>query len=224
METLFLYNRLGSLSGSMVVDLCSGSTSAGWIGIFIFLPLLFAILAIITGLAIFINPCFFTKLRNVISDRLDRPKQMLTKEVAMDRFFYRNHKVFGIVVITSSLAYFHASFFTDDFNNVYSYYAEIYDPKIVGWLIDSFRFFMDVGSLLAFSFGLAVFFRPSTLKKVESIGNMQIIMDSVRADDTKNIICFPRWWGFVVFYLGITLYCILTLVLQSNLCIDPSVG
>ncbi len=138
--------------------------------------LLFAIVAFVVGLMLFVAPHQLERLR-AISDRWITLRKLLKPlEIPResDPFLYRHHQWVGAITTLLSLATLYLLLYgiTERLPDV-SIPDQRYSP-FWQWLYANVILFLWIGSIFTCVAGVTIFFRPSLLKQVEGITNRWI--------------------------------------------------
>lgn len=169
-----------------------------WLGIFI-LPI---------GLAFIIAPAYMVNISSKVNYWICTKGffQNINKPRYQERLIYRNHKLFGlIVIVTSSICLFFLTYFygLDKVEQTLLYIAKSEFEK---WLFITCYYILIGGLSISIIIGLIIFFRPSLLKKIENTGNKWIeteealeVFDTNRSLPEHILLDKPRMFGLAIF-------------------------
>lgn len=167
---------------------------------------LLLIVAFAVGLAIVVRPALLDRLRGVSDRRVSfrRATRPLDIPRNIDPWFYRHHRIYGLVVVVLSafLLYFLAfGYETPAWVAVFP--AEYREIALMG--AEVARFLLWVVAVLGVITGTTVFVRPSALKGVEAWANRWITprrltrgLDREYDHPDAWVSRHPRAWGLVI--------------------------
>lgn len=183
------------------------------------LAVLLAVAALV-GIVVALRPAALERLRYVsqqrreahLSERLNRPYNL-------DRWFYRRHRLYGVVV--AALALVLLGYLT--FGDASYRWLAIVEPGyrgVASILIDTARLLLWLFGIFALVIATVVFVRPSALKGVEEKVNRWIspgrsagLEREYRGPD-QWAVRHPRAWGVTVAL--VSLACLLALLLHAG--------
>ena len=92
-----------------------------------------------------------------------------------ERFFYRHHIIFGILLLIASAYVFYSFMFS--FDPAKFSFSIFTSPDANQWLLQSLVFINLSFSVLIFLIGVIVVVRPSLLKSFEAVMNRWVVVD-----------------------------------------------
>ena len=132
----------------------------------------------------------------------------LETPISIERWFYRNAKLTGALLMLGAAYLFYLLFWTLDLEKL-TYVMPGLNPLTWEWLLTSFQIFFAVASIAVFLMGFVVLLRPSLLKPLEESANtwistrqkMQFMSENVSRTD-QLLARFPRQLGAVILIAG----------------------
>jgi len=132
-----------------------------------------AAFALVIGVLLIVAPGVIARLQAVLDRRYSARRTLKPLEIPRsgERTFYRHHRWWGAAITLGALIYFAVYFF--DYNHAAAIAAlsRYLHPQVAGWLADSGAAMLTIGNGFALLIGLAVLFRPSLLKHLETGAN-----------------------------------------------------
>ena len=190
----------------------------------IFALIIFSVVALAVGMMLVIAPQMAQRFR-AVSDRWLTPRKSLKPlEIPRngDSFLYHNHRWVGAIAIILPVITLYLLTYSvvDELPRSSVSVPEQY--LFWQWLFESAITFLWVTSLFAFFAGVAIFFRPSLLKKIERSSNRWLSTRQGLRQLDRNYLQFDelmlrnsRWLGiFLILGSLYTLVLIITFVLQ----------
>ena len=163
------------------------------------------IISLVFGLALMIRPDavlnFNKNINQPIFTKLETKKQKIL--IKPEPFFYRNAKLSGMLLFAGALyiLYIIISF---NFYLLIPYFPTQISASAWSWILHSGQIFFFVCSLFTLIFGLAVFFRPSSLKNLETKANRMFSTHALLSYagnkvyiSNKWLNAHPRTFGFI---------------------------
>jgi hypothetical protein len=151
-----------------------------WIEFLTFLFFWAGVVAFAIGLLIVISPPLVMRASEVLNRWVstERVFRDLDSPRPTERLFYRHHRIFGSL-LTLGGAYVLYVFGTAelDASKLSSNLMFFGSRTAAQWLLDSLTALNRVFAVLAVALGIAVFFRPSVLKTLESSTNRWFVVD-----------------------------------------------
>lgn len=95
----------------------------------------------------------------------------INKPIYQERLIYRNHKVFGIlIVLITSICIYMMCFYTN-ISNITNALVLMADTAFGKWLLESLYYILIGANAIALFLGAVIFIRPSVLKTIEEKAN-----------------------------------------------------
>ena len=167
-------------------------------------------LSMLYGLWLMIHPhsamAFSNKINKGYSMR--QATKSLETPISIERWFYRNAKLTGVLLMLGSTYLFYLLFWTLELDQLMKVMPGL-NPLAWEWLLTSFQIFFAIASVAVFLMGFVVLIRPSLLKPLEETANtwistrqkMQFMSENIgRADQLLNR--FPRQVGTIILIVG----------------------
>jgi hypothetical protein len=181
------------------------------------LAVLLAVAALV-GAVVALKPAALERLRRASQRRSEvRLSERLNRPYNLDRWFYRRHRLYGVVV--GGLALVLLGYLT--FGDASYRWLAMIEPRyrgVASMLIDAGRILLWLFGIFALVIATVVFVRPSALKGVENKVNRWIspgrsagLEREFRGPD-QWAVRHPRAWGVTVAL--ISLACLLALLLH----------
>jgi hypothetical protein len=175
----------------------------------------------LVGLMLIVRPDIIVRLNQGVGKKfsLRRSTKILEIPTNIDRLFYRHHRIIGAGV--TLLAGYVLYYFSFGYNAVaVSEILKTYNHgDIIDMVISSLRLFMQVCCAVILLLGVAIFYRPSQLKKVEAWANRWISTRkatrplSLDRDQMNQLVYkYPRFSGLLIAILSIYASVLLFLV------------
>lgn len=186
--------------------------------------IVFSVVALIVGVMLLVAPQKLARLRQ-ISDQWMTPRKPL-KSIEIPResdpFFYRNHKWVGAMAIVLPVITLYLLLYSVAEQLPQSSVTREEHYLFWQWLFESAILFLWITNIFAFAVGVAIFFRPSLLKRVESISNRWLStrqglrrLDQSYSQLDEWMLKRSRWTGlFLILGALYILIIILTFMLQ----------
>lgn len=150
---------------------------------FEFLSFLFfwgGVIAFVVGLLIVISPPLVTRIGQVLNRWISTEGVFrdLDSPRPTERLFYRHHRIFGVLLVAGG-AYVLYVFGTAglDASRLAGSLSIFGSRTAAQWLLDSLTALNRVFAVIAIALGVAVFFRPSVLKTLETSTNRWFVVD-----------------------------------------------
>ena len=122
-----------------------------------------------------------------------------------ERFFYRHNKVFGMVIILSSIACLYVLAINSGVEYIVEILIQFAETAFEEWLFVILYYLLIAGIILALIFGVIMFIRPSALKSFEKWSNQWIdtdepleVMNKTQDVPDKILPGKPRIFGLLV--------------------------
>ena len=140
------------------------------------------------GLGFMLIPEKTTKLANKVNRWVatDVFFNKLNAPVYNDRFFYRHHRVFGALVVSTSLACLYMMIFYAGIDSTAEKLLTVAESEFEKWLFVTAYYLLIGAMFLSLLFGLIMFIRPSALKSFEAWGNHWVDTDDSLKTLDKN--------------------------------------
>jgi len=175
----------------------------------------------LVGLMLIVRPDIIVRLNQGVGKKFSfrRSTKILEIPTNIDRLFYRHHRIIGAGV--TLLAGYVLYYFSFGYNAVaVSEILKTYNHgDIIDMVISSLRLFMQVCCAVILLLGVAIFYRPSQLKKVEAWANRWISTRkatrplSLDRDQMNQLVYkYPRFSGLLIAILSIYASVLLFLV------------
>lgn len=167
-------------------------------------------LSMLYGLWLLVHPTsaiiFSNKINKNFSMR--RATRSLETPISIERWFYRNAKITGTVLMLGAAYLFYLLFWQLDFARLTKELPGL-NPLTWDWLLTSFQVFFSIASVAVFLMGFVIMIRPSLLKPLEETANkwvstrqkMQFMSENVGKAD-QLLMRFPRQVGIVILIFG----------------------
>lgn len=165
------------------------------------------IMLVPTGLGFIFFPEKISKLASRLNQWIatDSFFNQLNKPQYQEHYFYRHHRVFGIIIILASLICLYMLTVYINVETITDNLVRLAESEFESWLFVSLYYVLTGAIFLAFIFGLVIIFRPSALKRVERWGNQWVDTDGPlkvldkRTDLSEKILLGkPRIFGLFV--------------------------
>lgn len=165
------------------------------------------VLLIPVGLGFMLIPEKIFKIANKMNHWIatDGFFNKINAPVYKERFFYRHHQVFGILVLLASIICLYMLTFYIGVENITVNLLKLAGSEFEKWLFVILYYLLIAAIILAFLFSLIMVIRPSLLKSFEAWGNRWIDTDDPlkvldRKKDLPDRILpgNPRIFGFFV--------------------------
>lgn len=175
-----------------------------WVLSFLFI---IGVLLIPVGLGFMLVPEKIFKIANKMNRWIatDGFFNKINAPVYKERFFYRHHQVFGILVLLASIICLYMLTFYTGVENITVNLVKLAGSEFEKWLFIVLYYLLIAAIILAFLFSLIMVIRPSLLKSFEAWGNRWIDTDGPlkvldRKKDLPDRILpgNPRIFGFFV--------------------------
>lgn len=149
------------------------------------------VLLIPVGLALVFVPAKTLKISHSINrwistqgffDVLNRPRYQ-------EAFFYRYHRLFGIIVMISSALSFYMMTFYAGIGKIKEVLIRLAETEFSRWLLINLYYIGIALFVLVFIMGIVIFIRPSILKPLETWGNRWVPTDEAmqKLDEVHEI-------------------------------------
>jgi hypothetical protein len=131
-----------------------------------------------------------------------------------ERVFYRHHRIFGCLLAVGAAYVIYSFAFQFDAEAMTRRLVLFGSRSVTGWMFQSLAALNVLFGMAALGIGLAVFFRPSALKRMEAATNRWFAVDLKRLDTEvggaeRMFSRRPRLVGLVV--MAASLYVVLSL-------------
>lgn len=186
-----------------------------WVSEIIHVAMLVSVLGGVAGFVVMLYPAMVWDVSRLFFRWGDKMEAPLNRTIRVERWFYRNNKFTGSGI--ALLSFYALSYYSFIYNRVfvYHYFAFFYDPMLVDWFLASMEFLFLVFFLIALVFGLVVYFRPSLIKRIETIGNTWVIPAEELHREIPDPLYPSRWLGLRVMVVHLSLLVIYTLLIFS---------
>lgn len=175
----------------------------------------------LVGLMLIVRPDIIVRLNQRVGTKfsLRRSTKVLEMPTNIDRFFYRYHRIIGVIV--TLVAGYVLYFFTFGYNaaDISALLKTYNHGTILDLIISSLRLFMQLCSAIIILLGVAIFYRPSQLKNVEAWANRWISTRkatrplSLDRDQMNQLVYkYPRFSGLLIAILSMYASVLLFLV------------
>ncbi|TDY03836.1 hypothetical protein [Thiohalophilus thiocyanatoxydans] len=164
------------------------------------------------GLLLLIRPALGLRLNQSLSRRLSTPRfslAFLDKQFHVERYFYRNAKLYGLLLVVGAGYLLYRLFFDFPLEGYASILPGILPTDIWAWLLDVLQIFLVVMAIFTLYIGLVVLIRPSNIKNLERHANRWISTAQKLAPEGSSPVLdsaaqrAPRLFGGVVFLAAI---------------------
>lgn len=216
-ELLFdILRRLDSVSSCASLVQLTNYIPPFWFSEILSLAMLGSVIGVAVGLMVMLYPAFVWDMSRLFSRWGERMEGPLNQSIRIERWFYRHNKFTGgaICLLSAYLLSYYLLVYNRVF--IYHYFSFFYNPLLVDWFLASIEFLFVAFFMIALVFGTVVFFRPSLIKRIETIGNTWIIP----VEDLVKEIPAPqypsRWLGLRVLVINLNLVVIYTMFLYSS--------
>ncbi len=95
---------------------------------------------------------------------------------------------------------------------IYVYRLDFFKPSFATWAVDSARWILLVGNVIAIVIGLALAFSPAAVAKLEAAGSQWYSerkatrgADDLRTPLDQRVLSYPRYSGLVMMFFGLVL-------------------
>ena len=134
------------------------------------------LLAVLVGIWLLISPASFMDFSRIANRWVSTREatQWLEAPRPIERFFYRHHRTFGILLTLGATFALYYLMFEYDAARVVASLALPWQGPTVEIVADALLSFLVAGNILVVGVGLIVLIRPSLLKKVEASSNRWI--------------------------------------------------
>ena len=129
----------------------------------------------------------------------------LNKPIYKERYVYRHHRVFGILIIIASITCLYMLTIHIGIENVTTKLLMLAQSELEKWLFVVLYYILIALIILTFIFGVLMYIRPSSLKSLEALGNHWVdtdgplkIMDKKKDLPDRILLDNPRIIGFCV--------------------------
>jgi hypothetical protein len=190
----------------------------------IYALIFFSVVALGLGMVLLIAPQKVERLREIFDQWLTPRKPLKSLEIPRqsDPVLYRNHRWIGAIAIILPLITLYLLLYSVAEQLPRTAVSRQQYYLFWQWLFDSTILFLYISNIFAFFVGIAIFFRPSLLKRVEGVANHWLSTRRVlrRFDQSYSqldelILKRSRWSGiFLIFGSLYVLGLILTFMLQ----------
>lgn len=135
--------------------------------------IVFSIVALIVGIMLLVAPQKLARLRQISDQWMTPRKPLKSLEIPResDPFFYRNHKWVGAIAIVLPIITLYLLLYSIADQLPRSAVARQEHHLFWQWLFESATLFLWISNIFAFAVGVAIFFRPSLLKRIEGLSN-----------------------------------------------------
>lgn len=166
-----------------------------------------AAFALVIGVLLILAPRLVARLQAVLDQRYSARRALKPLEIprSAERVFYRHHRWWGVAIALGALIYFGVYFFDYDHAAAITALSRYLHPEIAGWVADSGAALLTIGNAIALVVGLAVLFRPSLLKHLETGANRWFSsrqalrpMDAEHSAPDRLATAHPRLVGVLV--------------------------
>ena len=118
----------------------------------------------------------------------------LDDQVRLERYFYRHHRVMGILIILGAVfCLYELQQRSGGLLNVWNHLQLVGDLSMKSIITDSMLLILMIGNLLALVTGFVVAIRPSLLKRLEGWGNRWVESNRVTAMLDRNVDIANKW-------------------------------
>lgn len=154
-------------------------TQALWFELLTFLFFWGGVAAFLVGLITLIAPSLVLRAGGVLNRWISTEQVFrdLDAPRPTERFFYRHHRIFGILLMLGAIFVAYSFGFALDISRLEGKFMLFGSRNIADWLLESLVMLNLVFAALALLLGLTVFFRPSVLKDIEARTNRWFVMD-----------------------------------------------
>jgi cytochrome b561 len=175
-----------------------------WILNFLFV---IGVLLFLVGLGFMLIPDKLFKTANKLNHWIvtDRFFNKLNAPIYKERFFYRHHQVFGILVLLVSVVCLYMLTFYVGSENITDNIVKLAESEFEKWLFVILYYLLIAAIFPVIIFGLIMFIRPSALKSFEAWGNRWIdtdgplkILDENKDLPDRILSGNPRIFGLIV--------------------------
>lgn len=137
------------------------------------------ILLIPIGIGFMLIPEKISKVANKLNKWVatDAFFTKLNAPVYKERFFYRHHRIFGVLVFLLSLVCLYMMTFYAGTDSTTENLLKVAESEFEKWLFVVLYYLLIGAIFLSLLFGLIMFIRPSALKSFESWGNHWVDTD-----------------------------------------------
>ncbi len=163
-------------------------------------------LSMLYGIWLLIAPDSAQALNKKINTNFSMRKssKFLEKPVSIERWFYKYAKITGSLLMLGSAYLFYLLFWGLDFTHLANTLPN-FTTLIWEWLLQAFKIFFAIMSVVVFLMGFLILIRPSLLKPLENKANrwvstrqkMQFMSDEISKAD-QLLTRFPRQFGAVI--------------------------
>ena len=163
-------------------------------------------LSMLYGIWLLIAPDSAQALNKKINTNFSMRKssKFLEKPVSIERWFYKYAKITGSLLMLGSAYLFYLVFWGLDFTQLANTLPN-FTTLIWEWLLQAFKIFFAIMSVVVFLMGFLILIRPSLLKPLENKANrwvstrqkMQFMSDEISKAD-QLLTRFPRQFGAVI--------------------------
>jgi hypothetical protein len=188
-----------------------------WRDLAIFL-VIFAILGLLLGALLVLRPQTFATLNRLANQwvSLRHVNRLLDKTISIERWFYRHHRVMGIVIMLGAIYFLVYFFWRYDKAHLLLYLSPYLAIPLLEILLDALLFIAKLAGGLAWLAGLIICLRPSLLRGIEKKSNRWLsvrhatkALDVSRTSVDEWVLQHTRATGYVL--LLSSLYLLLTI-------------
>lgn len=183
-----------------------------------------SILAFFIGLVILVSPRILNKLQRFSDYQISLRKALKPLDIPRnkERFYYRHHKLFGVVLLVGSSFSLSTLVMGNHAQQAIDLLSTYSTRAILEFTIQSAQIFLFIGNLFAFAIGLIIFIRPSLLKNIESKANHWITarpytrkLETFHPELEQHVMSHSRIYGLLLIIASI--YIASNLLFYSNM-------